>query len=120
MAHGLGKPLRIAPWCKVIAQIVLSRVAIAPARNTIGGMAIWQWYGAIMKEAYAGQEFLGVSEYVNLLRWVDHVGARVAVKRGRMVNRTFGRPETQVRERHSARDFEVNREDMVEERGGRV
>ena len=35
-----------------------------------------------------------------------------------MLNRTFGRPETQVRERHSARDFEVNREDMVEERGG--
>ena len=63
---------------------------------------------------------LGVGEYVNLLRWVDHVGARVAVKRGRMVNRTFGRPETQVRERHSAKDFEVNREDMVEERGGRV
>ena len=90
------------------------------AEYTIADMAIWPWYGAVMKEAYAGQEFLGVSEYVNLLRWVDQVGAREAVKRGRMVNRTFGKPETQVRERHSARDFEVNREDMVEERGGRV
>ena len=87
---------------------------------TIADMAIWPWYGAVMKEAYAGQEFLGVSEYANLLRWVDQVGARDAVKRGRMVNRTFGKPETQVRERHSAKDFEVNREDMVEERGGRV
>ena len=37
-----------------------------------------------------------------------------------MLNRTFGRPETQVRQRHSAKDFEVNRADMVEERGGRV
>ena len=93
---------------------------MAGAEYTIADMAIWPWYGSIMKEAYGGQEFLGVSEYVNLLRWVDRIGAREAVKRGRMVNRTFGKPETQVRERHSARDFEVNREDMVEERGGRV
>lgn len=87
---------------------------------TIADMAIWPWYGSIMKEAYGGQEFLGVEEYGHLLRWVDLIGARDAVKRGRMVNRTFGKPETQVRERHSARDFEVNREDMVEERGRRV
>ena len=60
-----------------------------------------------------------MDEYTPLMRWVDQVGARVAVKRGRMVNRTFGGPETQLRERHSARDFEVNREDMVEARGGK-
>ncbi len=35
-----------------------------------------------------------------------------------MVNRTFGQPETQLRERHAARDFEVNREDLVQVRGG--
>ncbi len=93
---------------------------MAGSDYTIADMAIWPWYGSIMKEAYGGQEFLGVSDYGNLLRWVDQIGARDAVKRGRMVNRTFGKPETQVRERHSARDFEVNREDMVEERGGRV
>ena len=93
---------------------------MAGAEYTIADMAIWPWYGSIMKEAYGGQEFLGVSEYANVLRWVDMIGTREAVKRGRMVNRTFGKPETQVRERHSARDFEVNREDMVEERGGRV
>jgi GSH-dependent disulfide-bond oxidoreductase len=40
------------------------------------------------------------------------------VKRGRMVNRTFGGPETQLRERHDAKDFDVNREDMVIARGG--
>jgi GST-like protein len=85
---------------------------------TIADMAIWPWYGSIMREAYAAQEFLSVHEYKHLDRWVDLVGERETVKRGRMVNRTFGKPETQLRERHSARDFEVNRADMVEARGG--
>jgi GST-like protein len=85
---------------------------------TIADIAIWPWYSAIMRDAYAGQEFLAVQEYKNLDRWIDLVGSREPVKRGRMVNRTFGRPETQVRERHDARDFEVNREDLVQERGG--
>jgi GSH-dependent disulfide-bond oxidoreductase len=85
---------------------------------TIADMAIWPWYGSIMREAYGAQEFLNVSEYANLSRWVDLVGGREAVKRGRMVNRTFGGPESQLRERHDARDFEVNRQDMVEARGG--
>jgi GSH-dependent disulfide-bond oxidoreductase len=87
---------------------------------TIADMAIWPWYGSIAREAYAAQEFLSVHEYTNLQRWVDLVGGREAVKRGRMVNRTFGKPETQLRERHDARDFEVNREDKVIERGGRI
>ena len=85
---------------------------------TIADMAIWPWYGAIAREAYAAQEFLNVKEYTNLQRWVDLVGGREAVIRGRMVNRTFGKPEGQLRERHSAKDFEVNRQDMVEARGG--
>jgi GSH-dependent disulfide-bond oxidoreductase len=86
---------------------------------TIADMAIWPWYGAIMRDAYAAQEFLNVSEYSNVSRWVDLVGGRAAVKRGRMVNRTFGGPETQLRERHDAGDFDVNREDMVIARGKR-
>jgi GSH-dependent disulfide-bond oxidoreductase len=87
-------------------------------RYTIADMAIWPWYGAIAREAYGAQEFLSVHEYKNLDRWVTLVGGREAVKRGRMVNRTFGGPETQLRERHDARDFDVNREDMVIARGG--
>jgi GST-like protein len=35
-----------------------------------------------------------------------------------MVNRTFGGPETQLRERHAASDFDNNREDMVIARDG--
>jgi GST-like protein len=91
---------------------------MAGSDYTIADMAIWPWYGAIAKEAYGAQEFLGVAAYTPLMRWVEQVGSRPAVRRGRMVNRTFGAPETQLRERHSARDFEVNREDMVQERGG--
>ena len=85
---------------------------------TIADMAIWPWYGSIMREAYGAQEFLSVQEYPNLERWVAQVGDRPAVKRGRMVNRTFGGPETQLRERHAASDFDTNREDMVLARGG--
>ena len=87
-------------------------------RYTIADMAIWPWYGSIMREAYGAQEFLSVHEYKHLDRWVSLVGARDAVKRGRMVNRTFGGPETQLRERHNAKDFEVNREDLVIARDG--
>ncbi len=85
---------------------------------SIADMAIWPWYGSIMREAYNAQEFLSVHEYPNLDRWVTLVGSRETVKRGRMVNRTFGVPEGQVRERHDAHDFEHNREDMVIARGG--
>lgn len=86
---------------------------------TIADMAIWPWYGSIMREAYSAQEFLSVHEYTHLDRWVTEVGARPAVIRGRMVNRTFGKPETQLRERHDASDFENNREDMVIARDGK-
>ena len=86
---------------------------------TIADMAIFPWYGSIMREAYGAQTFLNVQEYRNLDRWVDLIAARPAVRRGRMVNRTFGDPETQLLERHDARDFEVNREDMVQARDGK-
>jgi GST-like protein len=85
---------------------------------TIADMAIWPWYGSIMREAYNCQEFLSVHEYKHLDRWVSQVGSRTAVKRGRMVNRPFGQPETRLRERHDASDFDNNRDDMVEARGG--
>jgi GST-like protein len=35
------------------------------------------------------------------------IGARPAVKRGRMVNRIFGDPAGQLRERHEASDFDT-------------
>jgi GSH-dependent disulfide-bond oxidoreductase len=85
---------------------------------TIADIAIWPWYEAIMRDAYNAQEFLSVHEYPHLDRWVTHIGSRPAVIRGRMVNRPFGKPENRLRERHDASDFDHNRDDMVEARGG--
>lgn len=85
---------------------------------SIADMAIWPWYGGLMREIYGVQKFLSVAEYRHLDRWVDQVGARPAVQRGRMVNRRFGAPDSQLHERHDARDFTHNRADMVEARGG--
>lgn len=85
---------------------------------SIADMAIWSWYGALMNEIYGAQEFLSVHEYTNMRRWTDEIGARPAVQRGRMVNRRVGATAMQLHERHDARDFDHNRQDMVEARGG--
>lgn len=93
---------------------------VAGGDYTIADIAIWPWYGALAQgAAYPGaDEFLAVHDYANLQRWVAQVGAREAVKRGRMVNRGTGDPATQLKERHAASDFDNNREDMVIARGG--
>jgi len=91
---------------------------VAGSEYTIADMAIFPWYGNILRNSYNASEFLSTHEYTHVERWVSQLEARPAVQRGRMVNRTFGGPESQLRERHCARDFEVNREDMVQQRGG--
>jgi GST-like protein len=74
---------------------------------TIADMAIWPWYGALAKGfLYEGGEFLQVQTYKNVQRWTDQIAARPAVKRGRMVNRVFGDPSSQLAERHDASDFD--------------
>ncbi len=92
---------------------------MAGGEYSIADMAIFPWYGGVLRDAYSAQEFLSVHEYTHVERWAAMLEAREAVKRGRMVNRTFGGPKGQLRERHDARDFDVNREDMVIERGHR-
>ncbi|HEY6868559.1 MAG TPA: glutathione-dependent disulfide-bond oxidoreductase [Novosphingobium sp.] len=102
----------------VLDTALAQREYIAGGGYTIADIAIYTWYGNIMRTAYNCQEFLSVQEYGHVDRWVKQLAARPAVQRGTMVNRTFGTPDTQLRERHDARDFEVNREDMVQARGG--
>ncbi|KUR77191.1 glutathione-dependent disulfide-bond oxidoreductase [Novosphingobium sp. FSW06-99] len=85
---------------------------------TIADIANFTWYGNMVREAYGAQEFLSTHEYTNIARWVDLVGARPAVQRGRMVNRAMGDPASQLRERHDASDFDLNTEDKVQARGG--
>lgn len=50
--------------------------------------------------------FLSIDEYSNVGRWVQEIFARPAVRRGRIVNKTWGDENAQLRERHSAGDFE--------------
>jgi len=73
---------------------------------TIADMAIWPWYGAlVLDRVYDAAEFLSAHEYTHVLRWANEIGKRAAVKRGVMVNKAWGEPETQVLNRHSAEDF---------------
>jgi len=82
---------------------------------SIADMAIWPWYGAVvLGVVYNAGEFLSVHEYKNVLRWTKQIGERPAVKRGRMVNSTTGKPENQLRERHDASDFETKTQDKLE------
>ncbi len=79
---------------------------------SIADMAIWPWYGALCKNAaYDAAEFLQTESYEHLNRWVNAVGDRPAVKRGRMVNRAWGEPSQQLLERHDASDFELRTQD---------
>lgn len=102
----------------LLDTILADREFIAGDDYTIADMAIFPWYGNMMRGAYDAQEFLSVHEYKNLDRYVDMMLERPGVRRGRMVNQTFGGPEGQVRERHDPRDFEHNRESQIQERSG--
>jgi len=87
---------------------------VAGEDYTIADMAIWPWYGGMAKGVlYEAGEFLSVQDYKHVQRWADLVGARPAVKRGRMVNRVFGEPSSQLPERHDASDFELKTADKL-------
>jgi GST-like protein len=80
---------------------------LAGADYTIADIAVWPWYGALAKGLlYGVGEFLQVQDYVHVRRWTELIAQRPAVKRGRMVNRTWGEPSSQLPERHDAGDFE--------------
>lgn len=74
---------------------------------TIADMATAPWYGALaMGILYGAGEFLDVESYENVRRWTKKIFERPAVKRGERVNKAWGEEELQVRERHSAADFD--------------
>lgn len=82
---------------------------------TIADMAVWPWYGTLaMGQLYEAGEFLQVQTYKNVIRWTTLIAQRPAVQRGRMVNRTFGDPATQLHERHDASDFDTKTQDKLQ------
>jgi GST-like protein len=78
---------------------------IAGSELTIADFAIYPWYGALARGLlYSSEEFLQVQDYENVMRWTQQIGARPAVKRGQLVNRTWD--DKGLAERHSAADFD--------------
>jgi len=90
---------------------------LAGHEYTIADIAVWPWYGALAKGLLYGAsgEFLSVHEYKNVQRWTDAIAQRPAVKRGRIVNRAFGDPASQLHERHDASDFDTQTQDKIGE-----
>lgn len=83
---------------------------------TIADMAIWPWYGALVKGlVYEAGEFLQVHEYTHVIRWADDIAKRPAVQRGRMVNRITGPLASQLHERHDASDFDTCTQDKLQQ-----
>ena len=83
---------------------------------SIADIAVWPWYGSLVKGVlYGAGEFLAVQDYKNVQRWTDAIAKRPAVQRGRMVNRTWGDPASQLHERHDASDFQTQTQDKIGE-----
>jgi GST-like protein len=79
---------------------------LAGDEYTIADIAVWPWYGAlVIDNLYSAAEFLEVDSYKNLVKWAKDISNRPAVKRGRIVNRTWGEGD-KLPQRHSSSDFD--------------
>ncbi len=100
----------------VLDKRLVDNEYLAGTDYTIADIAVWPWYGGLVKGAlYDAAEFLQVADYENVVRWANQIGARPAAKRGRMVNKSWGEPAEQLRERHGADDFQTRTQDKIGE-----
>ncbi len=98
----------------VLDRRLADNAYLAGDEYSIADVATWPWYGQlVLGRLYDAAEFLDVTSYKNVLRWAEQIDARPAVQRGRMVNRAFGDPASQLRERHDASDFETKTQDKI-------
>jgi GST-like protein len=99
----------------VLDKQLAKRRYIAGAEYTVADIAIWPWYGGLVKGWQYGDAatFLSAHEYKNVNRWADEIFARPAVTRGRKVNRVSGDPASQLHERHDASDFDTKTQDKL-------
>lgn len=81
---------------------------VAGSTYTIADIAAWPWYGGLaLGHLYKASEFLSVHEYTHVMRWANAIAERPAVRRGVIVNKTFGEPAKQLAERHDAADIDT-------------
>lgn len=81
---------------------------LAGDEYSIADMAAYGWLGALWRGLAYGEAktFLALHEYENVGRWVEELGQRPGVRRGRVVNRAMGGEEgTFLPERHDASVF---------------
>jgi GST-like protein len=98
----------------VLDKRLADNAYVAGNEYTIADIAIWPWYGGLVKGwLYESAEFLSVQDYKHVRRWADAIGERPAVQRGRMVNRVSGEASSQLHERHDAADFETHTQDKL-------
>jgi GST-like protein len=99
----------------VLDRRLANNAYLAGDEYTIADMAVWPWYGALVtNKVYEAAEFIEAHTYTNVLRWTNQIAERPAVKRGRMVNRAWGDPSSQLWERHDASDFELKTLDKLQ------
>ena len=99
----------------VLDRHLAENTYLAGEEYTIADMAVWPWYGALVtNKVYDAAEFIEAHTYTNVLRWTHQIAERPAVKRGRMVNRAWGEPSSQLLERHDASDFELKTMDKLQ------
>lgn len=87
---------------------------LAGDEYTIADIATWPWYGGLVKGLlYDAGEFLQVQDYTHVVRWAEQISRRPTAQRGRMVNRFWGEPASQLHERHDASDFDERTQDKL-------
>jgi GST-like protein len=88
---------------------------MAGEEYSIADIAIWPWYGNLAQGKVYGDagNFLDVQSYKSVQRWTAEIAERPAVRRGRMVNRSYGDAAEQLHERHDASDFETRTQDKI-------
>ncbi|MAY19488.1 MAG: glutathione-dependent disulfide-bond oxidoreductase [Erythrobacteraceae bacterium] len=103
---------RYAMEAKRIFDVADKRLAesryLAGDEYTIADIANFPWLapfvaGTIYNEA---KTFLSIDKYTNVARWAREIAQRPGVRRGRLVNKTWGDEDQRLIERHSAADFE--------------
>ncbi len=99
----------------VLNRHLAEHAFLAGEAYTIADIATFPWYGnLVLGRTYEdAATFLSAHEYDHVIRWAKEIDARDPVRRGRMVNSKSGAPETQLRERHAAEDFETRTQDKI-------
>ncbi|MEC9454085.1 MAG: Disulfide-bond oxidoreductase YghU [Alphaproteobacteria bacterium MarineAlpha10_Bin2] len=90
----------------VLDQNLAERRYLCGDEYNIADIATYAWYGnLVLNNAYEAAEFLDAASYKNVVRWATEIEQRPAVSRGRRVNKTWGKEELRVAERHDASDI---------------